>query len=48
MQIIWTILAGMIFWGEVPQSAVFVGIGIICTSGVYIAWREATVGRPAR
>jgi drug/metabolite transporter (DMT)-like permease len=45
MQIIWTILAGMIFWDEVPTSAVFVGIGIICASGIYIAWREATVGR---
>jgi drug/metabolite transporter (DMT)-like permease len=45
MQIIWTILAGMIFWGEVPKSAVFVGIGIICASGIYIAWREATVGK---
>lgn len=48
MQIIWTILAGMVFWGEVPAPAVFVGIGIICTSGIYIAWREATVGKSAR
>ena len=48
MQIIWTILAGMIFWGEVPTPAVFVGIGIICASGIYIAWREATVGKSVR
>ncbi|MFT5113906.1 MAG: drug/metabolite transporter (DMT)-like permease [Parasphingorhabdus sp.] len=45
VQIIWTILAGMLFWNEVPSSVVFFGIGIICTSGIYIAWREATVGR---
>jgi S-adenosylmethionine uptake transporter len=45
VQIIWTILAGLVFWGEIPAPAVFVGIGIICASGVYIAWREATVGR---
>ena len=45
IQIIWTILAGVLFWGEVPGPVVFVGIGIICTSGIYIAWREATVGR---
>jgi drug/metabolite transporter (DMT)-like permease len=45
VQIIWTILAGMMFWGEVPTNMVFVGIGIICASGVYLAWREATVGR---
>ena len=45
IQIVWTILAGLIFWGEVPTPIVFLGIGIICASGVYIAWREATVGR---
>jgi drug/metabolite transporter (DMT)-like permease len=41
VQIIWTILAGMLFWGEIPSPVVFVGIGIICASGIYIAWREA-------
>jgi drug/metabolite transporter (DMT)-like permease len=45
VQIIWTILAGLVFWGEVPTPAVIVGIGIICASGIYIAWREATVNR---
>ena len=45
VQIVWTILAGRIFWGEVPTPMVFVGIGIICASGIYIAWREATLGR---
>jgi drug/metabolite transporter (DMT)-like permease len=48
VQIIWTILAGLMFWGEVPTAAVFVGIGIICASGIYIAWREATVNRIRR
>jgi drug/metabolite transporter (DMT)-like permease len=45
VQIIWTILAGLVFWGEVPAPAVFVGIGIISASGIYIAWREAAVHR---
>jgi drug/metabolite transporter (DMT)-like permease len=48
VQIIWTILAGIVFWGEIPAPAVFIGIGIICASGIYIAWREATVGRIGR
>jgi len=48
VQIIWTILAGLAFWGEVPTPAVIVGIGIICASGIYIAWREATVNRIRR
>ena len=42
IQIVWTILAGLIFWGEMPTPIVFLGIGIICASGAYIAWREAT------
>ena len=45
VQIIWTILAGMIFWDEIPKPMVFVGIGIICASGTYIAWREAMTRR---
>ena len=40
IQIIWAILAGWMIWGEIPSAAVLTGIGIICTSGVYIAWRE--------
>ena len=45
VQIVWTILAGMMFWGEIPSRVVFLGIGIICASGTYIAWREAIAGR---
>ena len=45
VQIVWTILAGMIFWGEVPPLVVFLGIAIICASGIYIAWREAVARR---
>jgi len=41
IQIIWAILAGWLIWGEMPPTVVFTGIGIICASGVYIAWREA-------
>ena len=48
VQIVWTILAGMMFWDEIPTPTVFVGIGIICASGIYIAWREATLGRAER
>jgi drug/metabolite transporter (DMT)-like permease len=48
VQIIWTILAGLLFWGEIPTPAVFVGIAIICASGIYIAWREAAVRRAGR
>ena len=45
VQIVWTILAGIVFWGEIPAPIVFVGIGVICASGIYIAWREARLGQ---
>lgn len=48
IQIIWAILAGWLIWGEMPSTAVFIGIGIICVSGVYIAWREALARRVTR
>ena len=48
VQIVWTILLGLVFWDEIPTPVVFLGIGIICASGVYIAWREANVARMGR
>jgi len=48
VQIVWTILLGLVFWDEIPTPAVFLGIGIICASGIYIAWREANVARMGR
>jgi drug/metabolite transporter (DMT)-like permease len=40
VQLIWSILAGLIFWGEVPDPVVFLGISVIASSGLYIGWRE--------
>jgi len=48
IQISWAIIAGWIFWGEIPATAVFIGIAVICSSGVYIAWREALARRGQR
>jgi len=31
--------------GEVPDSAVFVGVAVIVLAGLYIGWREARLGR---
>ncbi|MFT5220174.1 MAG: drug/metabolite transporter (DMT)-like permease [Planctomycetota bacterium] len=47
-QLIWSILAGLIFWNELPDGIVFVGIAVIACSGVYIAWREAKLSRAQR
>jgi len=45
IQIVWAILAGLLLWSEMPSTTVFAGIGIICASGIYIAWRESAVGK---
>jgi drug/metabolite transporter (DMT)-like permease len=48
LQLFWSILAGLIFWGEVPDLPVIVGIGVIFSSGIYIGVREARLGRQSR
>ncbi len=44
--IIWATLAGYLFWGEVPDAAVFAGVAVIVCAGLYIGWREARAGYP--
>lgn len=48
VQLIWSILAGLMFWGEMPEPMVFLGIAVISCSGIYIVWREARLSRQAR
>lgn len=48
VQLVWSILAGLMFWGEMPEPVVFLGIAVIASSGIYIVWREAQLGRKAR
>jgi drug/metabolite transporter (DMT)-like permease len=45
VQLIWSILAGLIFWGEIPDPIVFLGIVVISSAGVYIGWRETIISR---
>ncbi len=37
---------GIWFFGETPSNTAYLGISIIITSGVIIAWREQTVNKP--
>jgi drug/metabolite transporter (DMT)-like permease len=48
LQLCWSIIAGLLFWGEVPGLIVIVGIGVIFASGIYIGWREARLGRQSK
>ena len=42
-QIIWAILFGALFFGEVPDTFVLFGAALIITSGIFIIWREYKV-----
>ena len=46
--IVWATLSGFLFWGEMPDRLVFVGVAIIVAAGVYIGLREAHAGRATR
>jgi drug/metabolite transporter (DMT)-like permease len=39
--ILWAILIGIVFWGDVPPLTALLGASIIVSSGLYIAYREA-------
>jgi drug/metabolite transporter (DMT)-like permease len=41
IQLIWGVIAGIVFWGEIPATLVYCGIATIIGSGIYIIWRES-------
>lgn len=47
---LWTLIAGVVFFDEVPAPLVLVGMAIIIGSGLMIIWRERRLGldRPER
>lgn len=42
MSIFW----GLVVFGEWPDRIAWIGIGLILSAGLYMAWREARAGRP--
>jgi drug/metabolite transporter (DMT)-like permease len=45
--ILWAILLGWIFFGDIPSAPMLAGAGIIIVAGVYIFWREQRLAKPA-
>ncbi len=41
---IWAILLGWLFFGELPAVAVYVGAVVVIGSGLFIVWRERQLG----
>lgn len=44
--ILWAILISYLFWGEVPNGRMMLGILVISLAGLYIVHRERVTGRP--
>jgi drug/metabolite transporter (DMT)-like permease len=43
--LIWTTIAGWLLWQQLPSLSMWIGAGIICASGVFIAVRERGMAR---
>lgn len=44
-QMLWGALLGLVIWGHVPDQAVLSGALIVAASGLFILYRETTLGR---
>ncbi len=46
--IVWAVLVGYLFFGDLPQGLTWVGIGLIVGSGLYSIYRETVTARERR
>jgi drug/metabolite transporter (DMT)-like permease len=46
LTMLWVALLGWYFWQEVPGLYIWIGCAIVVSSGLYIAYREATLRKP--
>ena len=44
-QMVWAIAIGFAIWGDVPDPAKLLGAAIVALSGLFILYRETTLGR---
>ena len=41
---LWALLLGYWLFGELPDTLVYVGAGIVAGAGLYVIWRERQLG----
>jgi drug/metabolite transporter (DMT)-like permease len=41
LMLVWSILLGLLIWGDVPGIGLLVGSGIVVASGLFLLWRES-------
>ena len=44
-QMLWAIVLGALFWGDLPETAMLLGASIVAASGLFILYRETALGR---
>jgi drug/metabolite transporter (DMT)-like permease len=44
-QMVWAIVLGLLFWGDLPETAMLLGASIVAASGLFILYRETALGR---
>jgi drug/metabolite transporter (DMT)-like permease len=42
---LWAIVHGALFWGDLPEAAMLLGASIVAASGLFILYRETALGR---
>jgi drug/metabolite transporter (DMT)-like permease len=44
-QMLWAIMLGALIWGDLPEPVMLLGAAIVTASGLFILYRERTLGR---
>jgi drug/metabolite transporter (DMT)-like permease len=39
--LVWAIVLGYLFWGDIPTLTLLAGSGIVVGSGLFLLWRES-------
>jgi drug/metabolite transporter (DMT)-like permease len=39
--LIWAMVLGFVFWGDVPTAALLLGAAIVVASGLFLLWHES-------
>jgi drug/metabolite transporter (DMT)-like permease len=44
--LVWAMILGFVFWGDVPGPALLLGSAIVVGSGLYLLWHESARKAP--
>ena len=47
LTLVWAMVIGFVFWGDVPSIGLVIGSAIVIASGLFLLWRETKGDRAA-